>query len=501
MPAEGRDRRVLERPVRISLAAVVVLINVVSAVVVLVLAGWVVPTGPLERPGAILAENVLLFGAYTLVAVPVGVAWGVRNFRLRRDEDPAVRRHIVLFGPLRLVVVQAALWTGAVLVFAGWNARHTVRLALVVGETVLLGGIGACAVTYLATERILRRSAARELAGRPLGRGWLPGITLRSLIFWTVGTATPLSGMLVACVAALVHGDVPVGQLAVVVLVVGAIALLGGLVITVASARAIADPVDDVRTAMQRVSDGDLDVRVPVYDGTELGQLQAGFNDMVAGLRERERLRDLFGRQVGRDVAAVAAAAEEVRLGGEVRRVAVLFVDLVGSTTLAARLPPTEVVALLNRFFAVVVEVVESCDGWINKFEGDAALAVFGAPVEHPDPAGRALAAARVLAGRIADELPEIDAGIGVSAGAAVAGYVGDPSRYEYTVIGDPVNEAARLTDVAKSLRGRVAAAAQAVELARESGGAAEADRWKPGRRTRLRGRADLTQIATPRPA
>ena len=108
------------------------------------------------------------------------------------------------------------------------NAQHTVRLALVVGETVLLGGVGACAVTYLATERILRRSAARELAGRPLGGGRLPGITRRSLIFWTLGTAAPLSGMLVACVAAVVHGDVPVEQLAVLVLVVGAVLFVCG---------------------------------------------------------------------------------------------------------------------------------------------------------------------------------------------------------------------------------------------------------------------------------
>jgi len=92
---------------------------------------------------------------------------------------------------------------------------------------------------------------------------------------------------------------------------------------------------------------------------------------------------------------AAAAATGEVRLGGEVRRVAALFVDLVGSTTLATQRPPGEVVGLLNRLFGVVVEVVEEHGGWVNKFEGDAALAVFGAPVGVPDPAGSALAAGR----------------------------------------------------------------------------------------------------------
>lgn len=498
-----RDTRsVITWPVRLTLVSVVVLINLASALVVLALAVWVVPTGPVEQPGRTLVVNLAGVACYAAVAVPLGVLWGNLKFRVRQEESlAATRRRVVLFGPLRLVGVQGVLWLVAALGFAALNSLNSVRLALVVGETVLLGGIGACAFTYLATERILRRSAARELGGVPMRRGRLPGITVRLLLFWTLGTAAPVSGMLVAAVAAMVHGDVGVEQLAITIAVVGAIALLGGFVITVASARAIADPVNDVRRALQRVEDGDLDVHVPVYDGTEVGRLQAGFNGMVAGLRERERLRDLFGRQVGRDVAEVAAAAEEITLGGEVRRVAVLFVDLVGSTSLAAERPPTEVVALLNRFFTVVVEVVESCGGWINKFEGDAALAVFGAPVDTPDPAGCALTAGRTLAERLAAELPGISAGIGVSAGDAVAGNVGSVDRYEYTVIGDPVNEAARLTELAKTLRGGVAASARALELARRSGpeGAEEADRWELGRRARLRGRSEPTRIAVPR--
>lgn len=490
-----RRRSVIDWPVRLTLVSVVVLINVVSAVVVLVLAVWVVPTGPLASPTRTLVVNVIAFGAYTLVAVPLGALWGNLRFRERRGEaGSASRRRVVLFGPLRLVTVQGVLWLVAALLFAGLNALYSVRLALVVGETTLLGGIGACAVTYLATERILRRSAARELAGVPLQRRRLPGITVRALLFWALGTAAPVSGMIVAAIASLVHGDVPVEQLAILVLAVGGIALLGGLVITVAAARAVADPVNDVRRALQRVQEGALDVDVPVYDGTELGQLQAGINAMTAGLRERERLRDLFGRQVGRDVALAAAAADEVTLGGEVRCVAVLFVDLVGSTALAAQRPPTEVVALLNRFFAVVVEVVEASGGWINKFEGDAALAVFGAPTDTPDPAGCALTAGRTLGERLAAELPEMAAGIGISAGDAVAGNVGAASRYEYTVIGDPVNEAARLTELAKSVPGRVAASARAVRLA----DAGEAVHWELGERATLRGRTEPTQLAIP---
>jgi adenylate cyclase len=137
---------------------------------------------------------------------------------------------------------------------------------------------------------------------------------------------------------------------------------------------------------------------------------------------------------------------------------------------------------------------VEAHDGWINKFEGDAALAVFGAPVDGEDPAGSALAAGRVLAARLDTELPGTTAGIGISAGDAVAGNVGDVRRYEYTVIGDPVNEAARLTELAKTVPGRVLAAAAAVAMAGDD----EAARWQLGDPTVLRGRTAPTRLATP---
>ena len=161
-----------------------------------------------------------------------------------------------------------------------------------------------------------------------------------------------------------------------------------------------ADPIISVRHAVSDVAEGDLDVEVPVYDGSELGLLQSGFNQMVTGLRERERIRDLFGRHVGEDVAREALEREDDS-GGEIREVAILFVDMTGSTKLASSRPATEVVDLLNEFFGVVVETVDANGGWVNKFEGDAALAVFGAPQEIDNPAGRALRAAREMSERL----------------------------------------------------------------------------------------------------
>ena len=204
-------------------------------------------------------------------------------------------------------------------------------------------------------------------------------------------------------------------------------------------------------------------------------------------------MRDLFGRYVGEDVAR-RALERGTELGGQERDVAVLFIDLVGSTELAATRPPGEVVGLLNEFFRVVVDTVQDHGGFVNKFQGDAALCIFGAPIEHPDAAGAALTAARELHDELLRVLGPTEFGIGVSAGRAIAGHIGAQARFEYTVIGDPVNEAARLTELAKLEEGHVLASAIAVSGALD----AEALCWQVGEIVELRGRAAPTQLARP---
>ena len=278
------------------------------------------------------------------------------------------------------------------------------------------------------------------------------------LLFWGLGTGAPVAGLVVVAILALTVGDISLTKLAVVVLVLGGVVLCFGLLVTWLNARAVVAPILSVRDAMERVGEGDLDAEVQVYDGTELGQLQAGFNQMVAGLREREQLRDLFGRHVGRDVAE---AATSVTSSWVARPAWSRCCSSTSSArpTMATEREPAEVVELLNRFFGVVVEEVDRHSGLVNKFIGDAVLAVFGAPVELDDHATRALAAARAMAARLAEEVPDLEAGIGVATGEAVAGNVGDESRFEYTVIGDAVNAAARITDLAKKVDGRLLAA------------------------------------------
>ncbi len=490
------------------LMLVVVLPNLVGAGVVLVLAAWVLPTETLDPDPGALSRNLVVFAPYLGIAVVVGAWWGHLRMRvpaLQADADDAARervfrrlRRVVLRGPLRLALVQTVLWGIAAVLFVLLNVSASGRLGFQVGATVVLGGVVTVSITYRLVEVVLRPAVRRVLAVRPPSGKVLPGVLMRTVGGWLFGTAAPLAGVVLAAAAALAVGGYTVGRLAVVVLVLGVVALVfGGAVITL-TAISTAAPVLAVRRALRRVESGDYDVDVPVFDTTELGLLQAGFNTMVEGLRERERVRDLFGRQVGEDVAR-NAMENELALGGEVREVAVLFVDLVGSTTLAASRPPTEVVELLNEFFAVVIDVVEHYGGWINKFEGDAALAVFGVPTGLSDAAGSALAAGRVLAGRLAEEVfdasgQEVRAGVGISAGEAVAGNIGDRRRYEYTVIGDPVNEAARLCEVAKETEAGVAASGAALSRASSD----EAGRWTTTGSRQLRGRTAETEVAVP---
>ena len=230
---------------------------------------------------------------------------------------------------------------------------------------------------------------------------------------------------------------------------------------------------------------------IDVYERSELGHLQTGFNRMVAGLRERDRLRDLFGRHVGEEVVRRAVEESESFSGGE-REVAIVFVDLVGSTQLATTREPHEVAAVLNDFFRIVVDEVDARRGLINKFQGDAALAVFGAPLRTADPASAALATARALGA----ELPRlrVDFGIGVSAGPVFAGNIGAENRYEYTVVGDAVNEAARLADRAKDFDGRVLCSGVPLDRA----DAVERRCWSSCGSEVLRGRSQHTHISAP---
>jgi adenylate cyclase len=436
-------------------------------------------------------------GSYLSLRLLIPVMRWQRSDTLLGDRDPAateVARTRALKMPFYRSVINVANWClgSVVFIVASWPVAS--KSAPVVAVATGLGATATAIIGYLQSERVLRPVAVAALRGGVPENFRAPGVILRQVLTWVLSTGVPVLAIVLAVVASKVEIlTAPADRLTTPILLLAIAALVIGLFGTVLVAMSIADPLRQLRWALGEVQRGNYNAHMQIYDASELGLLQAGFNDMVRDLAERQRLRDLFGRYVGEDVAR-RALERGTELGGQERDVAVLFVDLVGSTQLAATIPAADVVSLLNEFFRVVVDTVNRHGGFVNKFQGDAALCIFGAPIEHPDASGAALAASRELHDELIRVLGETDFGIGVSAGRAIAGHIGAQARFEYTVIGDPVNEAARLTELAKLERGHVLASAISVSGALD----AEALCWDVGEIVELRGRTASTQLARP---
>lgn len=307
------------------------------------------------------------------------------------------------------------------------------------------------------TVALVSQLAGQQLATRPVRVGTRTYVeALRALFLRGEPSGLAVGVALPEALVAENRGASP-GQLA-LLFSIGVLALIGlGVVV----AQLIAIPVFELVRASTQVAGGRLDVEVGVRSADELGVLARTFNKMVTDLRQREFIKELFGRVVSEEVRE-ALLQGDVGLGGEIKTVTVLFTDIRDYTTLSERLPPSEVVALLNTYFRAVNGTVSQQGGFINKFGGDSTLAVFGAPVSLPveETAHRALQAALGIraelallnAGRVEAGQSPIRVGIGINTGEVVTGNVGSEERFEYTVIGDTVNVAARVQSLTRDL-------------------------------------------------
>ena len=214
-----------------------------------------------------------------------------------------------------------------------------------------------------------------------------------------------------------------------------------------------------VNFALQKLGDHQYTKVDTLRTGDELEDLADGFNTMVDGLKERDKLKNTFGKYMTQTVMEHLMSGK-VHLGGETLLVTVLFSDIRSFTTISEKMDAHELVALLNEYFTEMVGAVMSEDGVVDKYIGDAIMAVFGAPVVKPDDAKRAVRAAvrmrQALKGlnkKLAERgIPELKTGIGLHTGEVVAGNIGSEKRMEYTVIGDAVNLASRLETSTKDL-------------------------------------------------
>lgn len=441
-----------------------------------------------QRNLIVLAVVIVLGAIATAVGGYLSIAPSLRWFLTGTDPDAGQRR-----GAINLMRQQSALvlaiWavSGAVLFLA--NLDTGVRSMALLAFAVGFGSTSTISTSMLFTQHVSRQIVAAATEEDFTSRATAPGITTRLVMMWLVNSALPSATIVVLILCKTKGWLIPTtASLDVPIIVLSVVAVFLGLRALILVARSIADPVRDVVDAMAEVEHGRIGRTVDVYEQSEIGKMQRGFNRMVAGLMERDRIRDLFGRHVGPAVARLAMEGDD-SLTGEIHDVAILFIDLAGSMQLAATLSPPEVADILNEFFQIVATAVDEHHGLINQFQGDAALVVFG----RSNAAASALVTARTLAANLR-RLP-VDFGIGISAGPVFAGNIGAENRYEYTVIGDPVNEAARLADTAKTTPGRAMASGPAITSADD----AEREHWTRHGSVLLRGRNEATEVSVPR--
>ena len=462
--------------------------NLTGAVLVYLYFNFVDPLDASSAGGAQVfatyeLQRLAVFVAVTTVILGANVALSVYWFgplarwrqRLREGADPAtvpaIIRRRVLNAPLASTVLTQAGWTLA-------GAFYLVYLHAIVGlasgevwritlAIVLVAGPLTAALTFLASEFYLRRQVPIFF---PDGRIERHGVLRVPILVRLGGTFAvtsilPLALMMIVDFGIARRYGVPAsGDGSFVwehlVRAQGFVALVTGvasLVMAWLVARFINRPVQALRAAMARVATGDLAVQAPVRSADELGELNAHFNAMVDDLRMAERTREIFGRYVSPAVAR-DALERGVALGGEIVYATAMFIDLRGFTAMSRRSTAARVVEMLTEYYALVERVCEREGGVITQFLGDGVVVVFGGPLQPlPDHADAALRAAialqRTLVQRNAATTKEpLEAGIGICTGDMIAGNVGTGGRVTYTIVGDAVNQAARLQVLTRDL-------------------------------------------------
>ena len=346
---------------------------------------------------------------------------------LRRDLPIPVLISVIPICVIATVILDLSVWA----VFP-----------LLAGAAVAMGY--SAILHYLAVEAGMRPVLIEinsNLSPRQRTDFW--AVSLRTRLLVALPLINLITGLVVAALTSDGGGG---GNLGLDVLVALLVATTISLELTVMLSRSILHPLADLSRAVDRVGEGDYEVSVPVTTGDELGELAASFNEMVAGLAERERLRDAFGTYLDKEVAEYILSEGFTEEGVEVE-VTVMFCDVRDFTEFASGATPAEVVAALNRLFEVIVPIIAGHGGHIDKFEGDGLLAVFGAPEPFPDHADRAVSAACAIGAAVNErgEAGELRVGVGVNTGRVVAGAIGGAGRLNFSVIGGAVNVASRV--------------------------------------------------------
>ena len=231
------------------------------------------------------------------------------------------------------------------------------------------------------------------------------------------------------------------------------VVLIGMILAVILLTRSFTKPIYSLLKNMNKVRELDYSTQAPIITEDEIGMLTQEFNKMVKGLKEREFIKDTFGKYVTKEVATLILD-KKINVEGEDRLCTILVTDIANYTTISEELTPKEIVLMLNEYFSVLVNIIQNHKGIVNEFVGDAVFAMFNVPLDDPDHAVNAINAAlaieKITTTRKFGKNRQLTTRIGINTGAVVAGNIGSPDRLKYGVVGDEVNVAARLEQLNK---------------------------------------------------
>jgi adenylate cyclase len=425
------------------------------------------------RPGAFeIAYSVVAFVGIVVIGRILAARW-FRGLVGPTGGDPALTRRRLVLVPYVFAGINLGAWTlagflwGIVWPLTIGQFSPSLALRIMLGNTLIAGTVTA-ALTFFVIEHRWRSIMPAFFAEGDLGdeRDVMRfPVRLRLLVMFLMVGVVPLAilGVFTYTRVVALVGAGPADTTAILgstlpviafVLVVGGAAAVG---LSIFVARSVAEPLVQLAAAMAEVGRGNLNARCSVVANDEIGAVAGGFNRMLQGLREREFVKETFGRYVTREIRDEILAGR-VALGGQTLEVTILFSDLRDFTPWVESTPAAEVVSELNAYFTEMETAIRTHRGLVLQYIGDEIEAVFGAPLPYAGHAAMAARAAldmraRLAAWNLAREAGgkrPLRHGIGIHTGTVLAGNIGSSERVSYALVGDAVNLASRLQQLTK---------------------------------------------------
>ena len=431
---------------------------------------------------AVAAFFVVSFAALSVMGRWLAVRWSRPVIQIPGAIPDGPRADVLrsraLLIPQFFALISFCGWLTASLIWGiGWPMiagefswpraiRQIFGMAFVAGPIV-------AAIVFFNVERFWRGELPRLFPDGDLSdvRGPRLRVRARMVAIFLLMSLVPIAVLSVAAVTranAMLGADSQTAEAIIRNLIqVVAVLSIGGLIVSVrlagSVATSVAGPLREVQAAMAEVERGSFDRQCAVVSNDEIGEVAEGFNRMVAGLREREQIRETFGKYVSPAVRDEILAGR-ASLAGGLREVTILFADLRDFTPWVESSPAAEVVAGLNAYFTEMDTAIRSNGGLVLQFIGDEIEAVFGAPLADPLHADRAVAAALEMQARLeawnaarrASGKTELQHGIGIHTGTVLAGNIGSSERLSYALVGDAVNVASRIQSLNKEFGTRL---------------------------------------------